>query len=145
MISFIIRLLMETKGLISCWMLDIPFYLLPLCTVFAYQLCNSQKSYRGTNVSYLDTAESHLECNVLLPQLNCYEKRFNTKNLNNPSYYVYLWKLMVWLQKIDYVLCTAIEASKIPSTCVVLFLLPSASALGDITLIPGFNYTLLHI
>ena len=52
---------------------------------------------------------------------------------------------MAWLQKVDYILYTGIEASWIPVTCVISFSLPSTSASGNKnnnTLIPGFNYNL---
>ena len=51
---------------------------------------------------------------------------------------------MAWLQKVDHILYTGIEASWIPVTYVILFLLSSTSASGknNNTLIPRFNYNL---
>ena len=41
---------------------------------FAYQFHKS-KSYQGINMSCMGTTEGYFECNALLLQLSCYEKR----------------------------------------------------------------------
>ena len=42
------------------------FLIVAALQFFAYQLHNSQKSYQGKNMSFLCTAECHLEHNTLL-------------------------------------------------------------------------------
>ena len=108
---------------------------------FTYQFHNSQKLYQGKNGVVWVLLKVILH--VLLLQISCYERKLNLfPKITN---YIVLTCRSWWIDYRSWLHIVCWERSL--CTHMISCLLPEAEAEGNknnITLVPGFNYTIMH-